>query len=147
MHAVVAFLVLTTAPAHDMNAFWRTQIRLYWHFGLHSPTPFPSCTLHSHVLVLSLPNCTTLSLHPCSRSPSVRGTVAGMVGMAVAIVATLYLPQFAGGSADYNFTKFFLPLGAGAALGTVMAARVEMMEMPELGMQRDTRDESAYYAG
>ena len=56
-----------------------------------------------------------------------------MVGMAVAIVATLYLPQFAGGAADYNFTKFFLPLGAGAALGTVMAARVEMMEMPELG--------------
>jgi NAD/NADP transhydrogenase beta subunit len=56
-----------------------------------------------------------------------------MVGMAVAIVATLYLPQFAGGAADYNFTKFFLPLGAGAALGTIMAARVEMMEMPELG--------------
>jgi NAD/NADP transhydrogenase beta subunit len=90
--------------------------------------------------VHSLPN-TTLSLHPCALALSARGTVAGMVGMAVAIVATLYLPQFAGGSADYNFTKFFLPLGAGAALGTVMAARVEMMEMPELGMRRDPKDE------
>ena len=49
--------------------------------------------------------------------------------MAVAIAATLALPKFEGGD---NFAKFFVPLAAGAAAGTVLALRVEMMEMPEL---------------
>jgi hypothetical protein len=48
---IVAFMVLTTTPGHDLAAFWRTQSHLYWHFGLHSLTAFPSSTLHSHVLV------------------------------------------------------------------------------------------------
>ena len=53
-----------------------------------------------------------------------RGNVFGMVGMAIAVVATLTLVA--------NWMLILAAIGIGGAIGTVIAKRVEMTSMPEL---------------
>ncbi|MBK9071356.1 MAG: NAD(P)(+) transhydrogenase (Re/Si-specific) subunit beta [Myxococcales bacterium] len=55
-----------------------------------------------------------------------RGNWLGIVGMAIAIVATLLVP-----GAKFHWLMYFA-LAAGAGIGGVMAARVGMTQMPEL---------------
>jgi NAD(P) transhydrogenase subunit beta len=61
-----------------------------------------------------------------SQTTARRGNLLGIVGMAVAIVATLTLP----GAGPHPLV--LLAIGGGAAVGWVMAARVGMTQMPEL---------------
>jgi NAD/NADP transhydrogenase beta subunit len=57
---------------------------------------------------------------------AVRGNLYGMLGMAIAIIATLF-------SAHVGNFEFLIPaMIAGAAIGIVVAQRVEMTQMPQL---------------
>src|SRR4030095_2142172 len=55
-----------------------------------------------------------------------RGNWFGIVGMAIAVVATLFHPSVV----DYG--PLLIAVVAGAAIGTVLAQRVAMTAMPEL---------------
>ncbi|WP_026970648.1 Re/Si-specific NAD(P)(+) transhydrogenase subunit beta [Aliagarivorans marinus] len=69
-----------------------------------------------------------LSLAGLSRQDTAqRGNIFGIVGMALAIIATLASSQVSGGS--WIIT---LAMAVGAAIGVRVALRVEMTEMPEL---------------
>ena len=72
-----------------------------------------------------------LSLAGLSRHETAKdGNVLGMVGMAIALVATLWL---AGRSAEWsNWVLIAVAMSIGAAIGIWRARRVEMTGMPEL---------------
>ncbi len=55
-----------------------------------------------------------------------RGNAYGMVGMALALIATL------AGIVTKNYTIVFVMLAIGGAVGLILARRVQMTEMPEL---------------
>ncbi len=61
-----------------------------------------------------------------SQTTAGRGNVLGIIGMAVAVLVTLTLP----GASPHPL--LILAIGAGAAVGGLMAARVGMTQMPEL---------------
>ena len=61
-----------------------------------------------------------------SQATARRGNLLGIIGMAIAIGVTLTLP----GAAPHPL--LLLAIGAGGAIGGLMAARVGMTEMPEL---------------
>ena len=68
-----------------------------------------------------------MSLAGLSRQESAKtGSLYGMVGMAVAVLATL------GHAATEGFTLITLLMMAGAAIGLYLAKKVEMTEMPQL---------------
>ncbi len=68
-----------------------------------------------------------LSLGGLSHQESARrGNVYGIVGMAIAIVATLF------DSRIDNYTWIMLPMLVGGAIGVYRALKVEMTQMPEL---------------
>jgi NAD(P) transhydrogenase subunit beta len=68
-----------------------------------------------------------LSLNGLSNQESARrGSVMGMLGMAIAITATIL------SGAVSNYQVLFPAMLAGGAIGAVIAARVEMTSMPEL---------------
>ncbi|MBX2869235.1 MAG: Re/Si-specific NAD(P)(+) transhydrogenase subunit beta [Acidiferrobacterales bacterium] len=55
-----------------------------------------------------------------------RGNIYGMVGMAIAIIATLLSDQVS------NYFLILIPVAFGGAIGAYFASRVEMTAMPEL---------------
>jgi NAD(P) transhydrogenase subunit beta len=55
-----------------------------------------------------------------------RGNLYGMTGMAIALIATIF------GVVTDNYTLLILALVIGAAIGLVLAKRVQMTQMPEL---------------
>ena len=55
-----------------------------------------------------------------------RGNVYGIIGMAIAIVATIWSNQVS------SYIVLFIMMVAGGAAGTFVASRVQMTEMPEL---------------
>ncbi len=55
-----------------------------------------------------------------------RGNVYGMIGMAIAIIATLLSDQVS------NYFLILIPVAFGGAIGAYFAAKVEMTAMPEL---------------
>ncbi len=57
-----------------------------------------------------------------------QGNIYGMVGMAIAIVATLFRPGMAGG----GIALVLLGLVAGGAIGYVIAQRIQMTALPQL---------------
>ncbi|MBA3541051.1 MAG: NAD(P)(+) transhydrogenase (Re/Si-specific) subunit beta, partial [Deltaproteobacteria bacterium] len=61
-----------------------------------------------------------------SQQTARRGNLYGIIGMVIAIVATLSL------TAEYTQYVAFAAIGGGAIIGAVMAARVGMTQMPEL---------------
>ncbi len=61
-----------------------------------------------------------------SQESAKRGAVFGIVGMALAIVATFYLPQVGGSPLAIGM------MVVGGAIGLVLAKRVEMTAMPQL---------------
>ena len=64
-----------------------------------------------------------------SQETARRGNLYGIIGMAIAIVATLTWP----GAADQQFNYLVIAaIGGGAVIGGVLAARVGMTSMPEL---------------
>ncbi len=63
-----------------------------------------------------------------SQQTARRGNMLGMLGMAVALIATLAAEGFNPGSRTYVVVALLL----GASIGTVMAMRVAMTSMPEL---------------
>ena len=68
-----------------------------------------------------------LSLGGLSRQESAaRGNLCGIAGMAIALIATLLSD-----SVD-NYALIALPMVAGGAIGAVVAARVQMTDMPQL---------------
>jgi NAD(P) transhydrogenase subunit beta len=80
--------------------------------------------------------CFILALRGLS-SPesSQRGNMFGMVGMTIAIVATIVLLFGAEGPAAMSFIEFvgvLVALGIGGAIGTVTAQRIQMTAMPQL---------------
>lgn len=67
--------------------------------------------------------------HPTT---SIRGSVFGMTGMAIAVVTTAALIYKLAGNSAGGMVWVLLGLLAGGAAGAVMAQRVEMTKMPEL---------------
>src|SRR5690625_1943943 len=69
--------------------------------------------------------------HP---TPSIRGNIFGMVGMAIAILTTaaLIISLAADDTAAAGLGRVVLGLLVGGVIGTIMAKRVEMTKMPEL---------------
>jgi NAD(P) transhydrogenase subunit beta len=64
-----------------------------------------------------------------SQETARRGNIYGIVGMAIAVVATLTWPH----SPNLGFNPLLaLAIGGGAVIGAVMALRVGMTQMPEL---------------
>ncbi len=61
-----------------------------------------------------------------NQETSRRGNIYGMIGMAIAIVATLMSDQVS------NYVLILIPVIFGGAIGAYFAARVEMTAMPEL---------------
>ncbi|MBX6375121.1 MAG: NAD(P)(+) transhydrogenase (Re/Si-specific) subunit beta, partial [Acetobacteraceae bacterium] len=57
-----------------------------------------------------------------------QGNIYGMVGMAIAIVATLFRPGMAGG----GIALVLLGLAVGGAIGYVIAQRIQMTALPQL---------------
>ena len=55
-----------------------------------------------------------------------RGNLYGMIGMAIAILATIFSAQVS------SYIVLVIMMLAGGAAGTVVASRVQMTEMPEL---------------
>ncbi len=55
-----------------------------------------------------------------------RGLMSGMVGMTIAIVVTLMLPQVS------SFGMIFLGLAVGGAIGATIAMRIDMTNLPQL---------------
>ena len=74
-----------------------------------------------------------LSLGGLSKQESARkGNLYGILGMALAIIATFVKLTLDGAAGEINF-QFLVPLMIGGAIiGTVLAKRVEMTSMPEL---------------
>ena len=74
-----------------------------------------------------------LSLGGLSKQESARkGNLYGILGMALAIIATFVKLTLDGEAGEINF-QFLVPLMIGGAIiGTVLAKRVEMTSMPEL---------------
>ena len=74
-----------------------------------------------------------LSLGGLSKQESARkGNLYGILGMALAIIATFVKLTLDGEAGDINL-QFLVPLMIGGAIiGTVLAKRVEMTSMPEL---------------
>lgn len=74
-----------------------------------------------------------LSLGGLSKQESARkGNFYGILGMALAIIATFVKLTLDGAAGEINF-QFLVPLMIGGAIiGTVLAKRVEMTSMPEL---------------
>ena len=58
-----------------------------------------------------------------------RGNLFGMIGMAIAVLATLVGPRVTGGS---NFAIILSGMAIGGAVGVFAAIRVKMTQMPEL---------------
>ena len=58
-----------------------------------------------------------------------RGNLFGMIGMAIAVLATLAGPRVTGGS---NFAIILSGMAIGGAVGVFAAIRVKMTQMPEL---------------
>ncbi|MEM7027568.1 MAG: Re/Si-specific NAD(P)(+) transhydrogenase subunit beta [Pseudomonadota bacterium] len=58
-----------------------------------------------------------------------RGNIYGIVGMTLAVLATVFGPQVSGIS---SYIIIFVMMAAGAAVGIVLARKVEMTQMPEL---------------
>ena len=68
-----------------------------------------------------------LSLNGLSHQESARrGNLCGMLGMAIAIIATILSGQVGG------FEKLFPAMIIGGLIGAFIASRVEMTQMPEL---------------
>jgi proton-translocating NAD(P)+ transhydrogenase subunit beta len=64
-----------------------------------------------------------------SQETARRGNIYGIIGMAIAIAATLTQPEALGGA----FQPLVLAaIGGGALIGTIMALRVGMTQMPEM---------------
>ncbi len=70
-----------------------------------------------------------------------RGNLLGIIGMALAILATLFSGRIGLIPGDFDrvhligwggFVLMFLALGAGAAIGVTLAKKVEMTQMPQL---------------
>eukprot|EP00357_Protocruzia_adherens_P000874 CAMPEP_0115019500 /NCGR_PEP_ID=MMETSP0216-20121206/29489_1 /TAXON_ID=223996 /ORGANISM="Protocruzia adherens, Strain Boccale" /LENGTH=1068 /DNA_ID=CAMNT_0002390999 /DNA_START=153 /DNA_END=3359 /DNA_ORIENTATION=- len=55
-----------------------------------------------------------------------RGNFYGVTGMTLAILSTMFLPDFA------NFFIFVLLMGLGGTIGSILALKVEMIQMPQL---------------
>jgi len=74
-----------------------------------------------------------LSLGGLSKQESARkGNLYGILGMALAIIATFVKLTLDGEAGEINF-QFLIPLMIGGAIiGTILARRVEMTSMPEL---------------
>ena len=74
-----------------------------------------------------------LSLGGLSKQESARkGNLYGILGMALAILATFVKLTLDGDAGEINF-QFLAPLMiGGAVIGTILAKRVEMTSMPEL---------------
>ena len=64
-----------------------------------------------------------LSQHETAR----RGNMLGIIGILIAIVATLFAKQ-----PHWGLLPMFLAIGIGTAIGAVVAARVDMKAMPQL---------------
>ena len=68
-----------------------------------------------------------LSLNGLSHQESARrGNLCGMLGMAIAVIATIFSGQVGG------FEKLFPAMLIGGVIGAFIASRVEMTQMPEL---------------
>ncbi len=68
-----------------------------------------------------------------SQETARRGNLYGVVGMAIAIAATLATNPVVGGAVPREFHPLlFAAIGGGAVIGAIMAARVGMTQMPEL---------------
>ena len=74
-----------------------------------------------------------LSVGGLSKQESARkGNLYGILGMALAIIATFVKLTLDGEAGEINF-QFLVPLMIGGAIiGTILAKRVEMTSMPEL---------------
>ncbi|MBF0434025.1 MAG: Re/Si-specific NAD(P)(+) transhydrogenase subunit beta [Magnetococcales bacterium] len=58
-----------------------------------------------------------------------RGNLFGIIGMTIAVVATLMGPKITGVG---NFVNIMIAMGIGATVGIIAAMRVQMTQMPEL---------------
>lgn len=58
-----------------------------------------------------------------------RGNIYGMIGMTIAIMATIFGPRVEGA---ISYIIIFLMMGTGGTLGVMLAKKVEMTQMPEL---------------
>ena len=83
--------------------------------------------------------CFILSLSGLSQHETARrGNILGMVGMAVAILATLFsgamglVPGVSEGISGFGGFMLLMALGAGGAAGIYIANQVKMTEMPQL---------------
>ena len=67
-----------------------------------------------------------------SQETSRRGNVYGMIGMMIAIVATVFLTFDSHIGSTGGFVLIAAAVGVGGAIGAVLAARVQMTSMPQL---------------
>lgn len=71
--------------------------------------------------------CFILALKGLSSPKSARqGNMLGIIGMAIAITATCFLP------AVQNFNPIFIGIAAGGVIGTIIALKIQMTAMPQL---------------
>lgn len=71
--------------------------------------------------------CFILSLKNLSSPKTARiGSIVGMIGMGIALIATFYLPNF------NQKLPLLITIAAGAGVGTVIAKKIPMTAMPQL---------------